>query len=108
MALTLSMHSAEASTPEPTYGTPASSSIPWTRAVLAVGAVQEREHHDRQSSPAAGVTAGRGSMAVPVASSRSAPSARAGSSAAPRWRAAMASSARTHWPSRVMPTASSS
>ena len=41
----LSMPAALASTPAPTYGTPAISSRPWMRAVLAVGAVQQRQHH---------------------------------------------------------------
>ena len=40
LKMTLSMHSALASTPEPTYGTSSTSSSPLHAAVLAEGAVQ--------------------------------------------------------------------
>ena len=100
LALILSMHSAEASTPDPTYGTPASSSRPCTVPSSPWGPCRSGMTTTGNPSPD-GATVGRGSTAVPVARSG------AGSAAAPAASAARAVSSRTQAPSRVMPTASS-
>ena len=73
LALSLSMHSAEPSTPAPTKGTPASSSIPCTVPSSPCGPCSSGSTTTGTSSPTAGVTAGSGSIAVPVASRRSMP-----------------------------------
>ena len=99
LAIALSIHNDEPSTPEPTYGTLASSNMPWIVPSSPIGPWSSGSTTVVEPGCIASASTGDADVAGPTGSSRG-PIA-----SGPEARAAIASAANCHWPSRPIPTA---